>query len=29
VAAFRAAAGIYSSYYAPELARCIREGKIG
>ena len=29
VAAFRAGAGIYISYYAPELARCIREGKIG
>ncbi len=29
VAAFRAGAGIYLTYFAPELARCIREGKIG
>ena len=29
VGAFRAGAGIYLSYFAPELARCIREGKIG
>ena len=29
VAAFRAGAGIYLTYVAPELARCIREGKIG
>ena len=28
-AAFRAGAGIYLTYFAPELARCIREGKIG
>ena len=29
VSAFRAGADIYISYYAPELARCIREGRIG
>ena len=29
VATFRAGAGIYLTYFAPELARCIREGKIG
>ena len=29
VAAWRAGAGIYITYYAPELAKCIREGKLG
>ena len=29
VSAFRAGADIYISYYAKELARCIREGRIG
>ena len=29
VAAYRAGAGIYLSYYAKELARFIREGRIG
>ena len=29
VAAFRAGAGIYITYFAPELARCIRAGMIG
>ena len=29
VAAYRAGAGIYITYFAPQLARCIREGKIG
>jgi len=29
VAAWRAGAGIYITYFAPELAKCIREGKLG
>ena len=29
VAAFRAGASIYETYYAKELAECIKEGRIG
>jgi porphobilinogen synthase len=29
VSAFRAGADIYLTYYAKELARCMKEGRIG